>query len=183
MDHDVVACPGCGEETEVPVGEVVRCGLCGADVESPDDDLWDDDVWEDDPAGAPPGRDRAAAAARVGREMDEIHARRKKYNLLSFALFLPGFALSIGGQIALRTQDGPDADLVLLSAALAAAGLGVLLLIAGFGCYAIYKGRNPAWGLLGLLSWIGLIVLAALPDENKKRLIVLTETLDRLGRR
>ena len=182
MDHDVVACPGCGEETEVPVGEVVRCGLCGADVESPEDDLWDDEIWEDEPAGAPSGRGRAAAAAaRVGREMDEIHARRKKYNLLSFALFLPGFALSIGGQL-LMTHAG-DADLGPMLAGFAAAGLGVLLLIAGFGCYAIYKGRSPAWGLLGLLSWIGLIVLAALPDENKKRLTVLSETRDRLGRR
>ena len=29
------------------------------------------------------------------------------------------------------------------------------------------RGRNPAWGFLGILSIIGLIILAVLPDLQK----------------
>lgn len=43
--------------------------------------------------------------------------------------------------------------------------VGTGLLIAGLAMYAKAKGRSPAWGLLGFLSIIGLIVLALLKDH------------------
>jgi hypothetical protein len=42
--------------------------------------------------------------------------------------------------------------------------LGTVLLFVGLAYYAMAKGRSPAWCLLALLSLIGLIVLACLPD-------------------
>jgi len=35
----------------------------------------------------------------------------------------------------------------------------------GFALYAMAKGRHPAWCLMALFSWIGLIVLALLKDK------------------
>ncbi|MEM9701498.1 MAG: hypothetical protein AAF907_03530 [Planctomycetota bacterium] len=168
-------CSECGEPVELTADGQTRCGLCGAFV-GPEDDLWLDEP-DDDAAK------KAAAVERMGRELDEINAKRKKFNLLSFALAIPGFVLSIGSQIASRIiKDNPlDDSLVVLAALLLVSLVGVCLLVAGFGCYAVYKGRHPAWGLLGLLSWIGLIVLACIPDHNKKRIEELTETLERMG--
>ncbi|MEJ2061448.1 MAG: hypothetical protein P8Y64_13340 [Gammaproteobacteria bacterium] len=44
-------------------------------------------------------------------------------------------------------------------------GIGVFL----WGCwnYAQGKGYHGAWGLLGLFSLLGLIILAVLPDRHK----------------
>ena len=54
--------------------------------------------------------------------------------------------------------------------------IGVFLLIIGlgffiWGCmsYSKGKGHHPAWGLLGLLSIIGLIVLVLSPDKHKNK--------------
>ncbi len=44
--------------------------------------------------------------------------------------------------------------------------LGTVLLIIGLVYYAKAKGRHPAWGIMGLLSIIGLIVLALLKDRS-----------------
>jgi hypothetical protein len=53
--------------------------------------------------------------------------------------------------------------------------LGGLLILAGFvtfiwGCsqYAKAKGHSPWWGLMGILSLIGLLVLLFLPDRHKE---------------
>ncbi len=69
-------------------------------------------------------------------------------------------------QIAGRTLSGPvDAG---------PAGIGGLLILAGlvpfiWGCcmYAKGKGHSGAWGLLGLFSIIGLIILVCFPDKHK----------------
>jgi len=54
--------------------------------------------------------------------------------------------------------------------------IGVFLLLIGlgffiWGCmsYSKGKGHHPAWGLLGLLSIIGLIVLVLFPDKHKNK--------------
>ena len=47
------------------------------------------------------------------------------------------------------------------------AGVGDILLIVGLCFYAKAKGYSPFLGLLGLLSCIGLLVLAILPDKTK----------------
>jgi hypothetical protein len=44
----------------------------------------------------------------------------------------------------------------------------IVLIIVGLGYYAKSKGYSGGWGFLGLLSCIGLIVLAVLPDKTKK---------------
>ena len=69
----------------------------------------------------------------------------------------------IAGSILTRQSDNP---LILI--------LGLLFLIAGlvlfiWGCwnYAKGKGYHGAWGLLGLLSCIGLIILVFFPDKHK----------------
>jgi uncharacterized membrane protein len=53
-------------------------------------------------------------------------------------------------------------------------GFFLLLIGLGFfiwGCmsYSKGKGHHPAWGLLGLLSIIGLIVLVLFPDKYKNK--------------
>ena len=52
--------------------------------------------------------------------------------------------------------------------------IGLLLLLGGWGVfiwgtisYATGKGHHGAWGLLGLASLLGLIVLMLLPDRHK----------------
>ncbi|MDD2806558.1 MAG: hypothetical protein PHV33_13485 [Elusimicrobiales bacterium] len=44
---------------------------------------------------------------------------------------------------------------------------GMILFIYGCSCYAMGKGHAWAWGLLGLFSLIGLIVLALMTDKAK----------------
>lgn len=54
--------------------------------------------------------------------------------------------------------------------------LALLILLCGFilfvwGCcsYAKGKGYNSAWGVLGLFSVIGLIILVFFPDKHKEK--------------
>jgi len=44
---------------------------------------------------------------------------------------------------------------------------GNILLVAGLGYYAKAKGYSALLGLLGLLSCIGLLIIALLPDLTK----------------
>ena len=44
---------------------------------------------------------------------------------------------------------------------------GAILFVSGCCYYAKGKGYHVAWGLLGLLSLIGLLVLVCLRDKNK----------------
>lgn len=44
---------------------------------------------------------------------------------------------------------------------------GIILFIWGLWSYAIGKGYRGAWGLLGFLSLIGLVILFLFPDKNK----------------
>ena len=52
--------------------------------------------------------------------------------------------------------------------------VGTVMLFIGLAYYAKAKGRNPAWGLFGLLSIIGLIILYFLPDKLKSNDAVIT---------
>jgi hypothetical protein len=85
----------------------------------------------------------------------------------------PGIALQIGGRVMMMVgSEKPanpraKADDSLVLPGVAVAVVGTVLLIIGLSMYAKAKGHNPAWGLMGLLSIIGLIVLAALPDRLK----------------
>ncbi len=86
----------------------------------------------------------------------------KAQNRTSLALGIPGIILQLVGNFALRSADGQS----LTWAGVAVSLIGTVLLIVGLSFYAKAKGRNPAWGLMGLLSIIGLIVLALLKDRR-----------------
>jgi hypothetical protein len=93
-------------------------------------------------------------------------------NRKSLALGVPGIVLQLLGNVMYRTggvvapqgQAETGHPLWLLVAL-----VGTVLLIAGLSFYAKAKGRSPAWGLMGLLSIIGLIVLACLKDRSPQQ--------------
>ena len=81
-----------------------------------------------------------------------------RYNNISLLLGVPGLILQIAGNV-MRTN--PENETIGAIALLS----GTVLLIGGLAMYAKAKGRSPAWGLMGFLSIIGLIVLAMLQDR------------------
>ncbi|HEV2972930.1 MAG TPA: hypothetical protein VGY55_23380 [Pirellulales bacterium] len=81
-----------------------------------------------------------------------------RYNSISLLAGVPGIILQIAGQVVMRTNPSHEA----IGALVAIAGTALLML--GLAYYALAKGRNPAWCLMGLLSIIGIIVLACLKD-------------------
>lgn len=93
----------------------------------------------------------------------------KRYNRLSFVFGIPGIALQILG-MAMRFN-GHDLQGRMVAFA------GIVLLIIGLALYAKALGRNPAWGILGVLSIFGLLILASLSDYSETR----TETNETSG--
>jgi hypothetical protein len=88
---------------------------------------------------------------------------KKKENNISLLLGVPGLIMQIAGTfVASAAQQQGGSPLIGNGISL----VGTLLLISGLCFYAIAKGRSPLWGLMGLLSCIGLIVLAILKDES-----------------
>ena len=85
-----------------------------------------------------------------------------RYNRISLAWGVPGVIGQLGGRIALETTHNP---LIALFSMLALLG-GSVLLIIGLAYYAKAKGRHSAWALMGLLSLIGVLVLALLRDRS-----------------
>ena len=85
----------------------------------------------------------------------------KEYNRKSLYYGIPGLCVQIIGVIA-------SSPLLVL--------VGGIFLIVGLCMYAKAKGRHYAWGFFGLLSWIGIIVLACLNDESKE--VVYINTAD-----
>jgi hypothetical protein len=86
----------------------------------------------------------------------------RRYNNLSLALGVPGLILQIVGFVLQRSAGKEALGLVV-------ALLGTALLVTGLGFYALSRGRNPAWCLLGLLGIIGLVALALLKDLEPER--------------
>lgn len=83
----------------------------------------------------------------------------KRYSNISLAIGAPGLLL----QSFAASYTWPP-SLVLTGNLLLLAG--TALLLAGLAFYAKAKGRHPAWGLFGLLSIVGVIVLGILPDRS-----------------
>jgi MFS family permease len=99
-----------------------------------------------------------------------------EYNRKSLLIGIPGLLIQIGsvflplilGALGVDTARLPQwvASGLLLGFILGPL-LGAVLLIIGLCYYAKGKGYSAALGLLGLLSCIGLLILAVLPDKTK----------------
>jgi hypothetical protein len=96
-------------------------------------------------------------------EKNEIRQRIRKNTMLSFAFGIPGLLAQVGGRVMMiqaEVSEGPEP-------AVSASGYtgcaviyaGLVLLIVGLGFAAKAKGRKGWWGLFGLLSCIGLLIL------------------------
>ena len=91
-----------------------------------------------------------------------LAAHKKKTNI--------GVGLGLVLQIVGRLLQGSGSE--------AMASLGTVLVLGGlaffiWGCamYMQGKGYHPAWGLLGLLSVIGLILLAVMRDRQPEKMV------------
>ena len=96
-----------------------------------------------------------------------------KYNHKSLAFGIPGILLQmiwIALVIALALKNGshnkalPEWVATLFGFSIF---LGTILWIVGLCYYAMAKGHNAIFGLLGIFSWIGLLILFVLPDKAK----------------
>ena len=159
----VVSCPQCGEPGNFLPGKT--CGMCGYRLPAIDDRV-EPGLAARDPTPKPQTDRRTVATAYD--ELRELETKRRELNLWSFVFGLPGIGLQVLPQVmappaARGAADGPG----LLG--LAPVGGAVLLLI-GFGFYARYKGRSVLWALAGLLSCLGLILMAVLKDYNQDRM-------------
>lgn len=82
-----------------------------------------------------------------------------KLNRTSLLIGAPGLILQvIGHSIRVGGNEGLGLTIALI---------GGVLLIVGLSFYARAKGYHGAWGLLGLLSCLGLLILALMPDKLK----------------
>jgi hypothetical protein len=99
-----------------------------------------------------------------------------KYNRKSLAFGVPGLLLQIGSLIAIailnyaaaRNSAQPPASWLTNLFSVGYYG-GTILLFIGLCEYADAKGRNRLWASLGLLSVVGLVILACLSDKTKDR--------------
>jgi hypothetical protein len=87
----------------------------------------------------------------------------KRYNNLSFLFFIPGMIAQIAGLVLKGPAEAPSPY---QSLAIVLLLVGTVLAITGFGYYAKAKGRSMAWGLVGFLGIVGLLVLSTLKDRS-----------------
>ena len=83
-----------------------------------------------------------------------------KYKTKSNGFIIAWLSLQLAGLLA-RIYLGDVGVLIAL--------IGGVCLIIGCCYYSKAKGHHAAWGLLGLLSMIGLIILVCFPDKNKEQ--------------
>ena len=83
-----------------------------------------------------------------------------KYKNKSNGFIIAWLSLQLAGLLA-RIYRGDVGVLIAL--------IGGVCLIIGCCYYSKAKGHHAAWGLLGLLSMIGLIILVCFPDKNKEQ--------------
>jgi hypothetical protein len=97
-----------------------------------------------------------------------------EYSRKSLAIGIPGLVLQILCYVVpdffWNKSSAGSAGMPLWAIIASSVGLTVssLLLVVGLGYYAKSKGYTGALGLLGLLSCVGLIIVAVLPDKTKK---------------
>ena len=85
-----------------------------------------------------------------------------KYKVQTNVLILIGLAAQVIGFIGVVAGDGGAGIFIRLI------HLGDVLIVVGCCFYAKGKGYNGAWGLLGLLSIIGLLILICMKDKEKE---------------
>jgi hypothetical protein len=83
----------------------------------------------------------------------DIQAELRSLNTRSLLLAVPGMVLQVVG----RGMPGMSGIAVTL--------LGAALIVGGLVFYAKMRGRSPAFGLLGLASCLGLLILYFLPKS------------------
>ena len=97
-----------------------------------------------------------------------------EYSRKSLAIGIPGLALLILCDVVpdlfWTKSSASSAGMPLWAMIASSVGITVssLLLVVGLGYYAKSKGYSGALGLLGVLSCVGLIIVAVLPDKTKK---------------
>jgi predicted nucleic acid-binding Zn ribbon protein len=131
----------------------------------------------------PVGEKRCSRCGEIidDREVEEMIEGLKKerafQNGMCWLFGVPGLLLGFGSAFvqfhAMERERSPDMVLIAVGLGL----LGTVLLTIGLGFAAMYKGRNPAWALLGLLHLIGFIIVAVLRDEKGRRLLRLRNWL------
>ena len=88
-----------------------------------------------------------------------------EHNRMGFMLGIPGLVLQTGSSfLAPMFQPMLGSSATILTSVLSLCGMA--LVIAGLAYVAMAKGYHFALGFLGLLSCIGLIILAVLPDKT-----------------
>jgi hypothetical protein len=96
-----------------------------------------------------------------------------RHRKTALAFFIPSVVLQFVGQV-VRTVPGEKlvGSLILL--------VGTVLLVIGMAYYAKAKGRHPAWGLMGLLSLFGALLVESLrehePESRTERDQLSTDT-------
>lgn len=96
------------------------------------------------------------------------------YNRKSLAIGIPGIILQIlvfAAALVLLPKVEHSSPAIQLSVSIGVLSgllLGTILLIVGLCYYSKAKGYTPVLGLLGLFSWVGLLILAVLPDRAKQ---------------
>ena len=94
------------------------------------------------------------------------HISRKELHMLAEyktktnIYVLVGIVLQVAGRIVMAKTATPEWGGVMLLA-------GIVFFVMGCCCYAKAKGRATAWGLLGLFSIIGLLILVGMEDKYK----------------
>jgi len=98
-----------------------------------------------------------------------------KYNRRSLFIGVPGLLLQISCVILINTY-GASPEILAHSSLLSIDTVlilgfltGVILLIGGLCLYSKAKGYSAFFGLLGLGSALGLVILACLPDRMKEQ--------------
>lgn len=84
----------------------------------------------------------------------------KEYKGKTNLFILLGMVVQFGGAILVSAMEVDGLDVLFRI-------VGAILFVTGCCYYAKGKGYHAAWGLLGLLSLIGLLVLICMRDKHK----------------
>lgn len=160
------ACPGL-EPEERPPRELL-CPDCGGHVTPDDLDC--------------PACGRTLDPATLRAEADGLRWRCTLYQGLAFVFAAPGLVISLTAGIILQAASSPLDQA--LRGLVALAGFALVWLAVGFA--VAYRRDNLAWAFVGVLGFVGLVVVACLPDQKGRRLRrlrALLEEADRTDRR